>query len=359
MAYQRLGENLPYNQPNTQFAVPTSNFDASGTSVGANWGTGVFSDGEGRAWSFSSWTMCIILTAVIGILVLAIVGIVVLVFWTNVNTTVIEPHPHKPCVNMVRRVQGGSWVEEWVPNGQVCQSPCVDGSGACLDGECVGTCMGQCLSIFDFNPPDEECPPVMWTTPVENSGVIKFDLCFFKKCIWFLEWDIVPEYPCLGFDHGRHELKERAARHCMDAISDNDPRKPCMTALATCFLNFAVCIFDYECGRYLALGTDAQCAAVESENFAEIAPANTYKNTYSLSSKFSWQSQRDTDASVSGRPQRKNDVDSKTIETISSDVATVDLMAVRAQVIDELDGKTMLDFMEAEFLRQKGIVKGA
>ncbi len=139
--------------------------------------------------------------------------------------------------------------KNWVDCDDQCMIP---DTGLCWEGECVGTCKGQCDSIFDINPPDSECPSIDFVGLVDSFGLFIVDVCFVGECLWFVDWGPIPEYPCISNGH-QHELSQRGARHCLDFVKDSDPNKPCLEALMVCLGGNPVCVYTYQCSRYVPL----------------------------------------------------------------------------------------------------------
>lgn len=131
----------------------------------------------------------------------------------------------------------------------------------------------KCEGPFQSDPPPEECPRILYS-PIAFG--FEFELCWFGQCTYFKEANPISlDWPCIGPDNTRAELKIHGAGHCLDYISNQDQNKTRFTSFLTCFNDDALCVYHEKCAEYSWI-TDFEVESFGGESSTENAHHNNY-----------------------------------------------------------------------------------
>lgn len=191
----------------------------------------------------------------------------------------------------------------------------------------------KCEGPFQGNPSEEECPPILYS-PVAFG--VEFELCWFGQCTYFKEANPISlDWPCVGPDDTRAELKIHAAKHCLDYISNADTNKTRFQALFVCFGNDGLCIFHEKCSEYSWI-SDFE---IESMGGASINSAHE-RNIHRRHDRFHHENNNDKS-------------DHLTSESLSMQMSIDDAKAQIAEVKEVLGGRGFLEVVGDEFRQLK------
>lgn len=174
-----------------------------------------------------------------------------------------------------------------LPTNTSCGQQClVPTSGACVGGECRGLCNGYCPFYIDFDPLD--CPEINFlpsiTEAIDDEDLFFGPLCYYGKCLYILEYPVVPAFICSFADSLDVELDYIPnTPQGLSLLDPSDLSSTCFTAATLCIGGeIPVYIYQYECSGYDIFAPDAPIVpgdAVTNVEHAEIDAASNEIDT--------------------------------------------------------------------------------
>ena len=137
-----------------------------------------------------------------------------------------------------------------VPNNYSCTNDClIVGSGTCKAGVCSGLCKGYCPYYINFE--ETACPALPFSSDVQAEidafTLFYGSLCFYGRCLHFLQWPIVNDWNCAGGATPPY-LQEDYLSECSSFLDHNHISPDCLEVDVLCTSdNKPICVYRYGC----------------------------------------------------------------------------------------------------------------
>ncbi len=138
-----------------------------------------------------------------------------------------------------------------IPNNITCTNDClVVGTGTCQSGECAGLCKGYCSYYINYE--ESVCPALPFSaeiqTVIEGFQLFYGSLCFYGRCLHFLNWPIVNDWQCNSGSAETPFMQQDHDGDCLSFLDHSSISPECLDASIMCMANGAqMCVYRYGC----------------------------------------------------------------------------------------------------------------
>jgi len=225
-----------------------------------------------------SWLGTFLAVAIVLVILCVVPTLIVVSVWSSDQTP--RPDVNGICddgdpttLNQIVGTTNPSCHNPPIPSGSACESsPCfVDGECIVENGKPVGSSTGECPGIF-YSIYPVECPIPIFLTDIQTD-ILASTLFYFRDCyLGLCRTQLMYPHNDIGYLLGMPPTgseftdiyvevpdNEVFKARCMDLISDEDPRKGCMTAkiysqFSSSFSTyFFICEYSYAGGHFRTL----------------------------------------------------------------------------------------------------------